>query len=95
MNAHNQLTKQLEKSIQLQSAVRESNNLAAENAFFFNAITQVLDNIEKRFLNDPSSLGIGEDDLYKDIAIEMKSRYGRNHIVDVMADAKFNSIMGE
>jgi hypothetical protein len=94
MNSHETLTRQLEGSIKLQSAVRESNNLAAENAFLCNQIMEALRLFENRFLSDPSQFAPGEFEWYKDAAIEMKSRYGRPEITAKVSDYLFSSITG-
>ncbi len=88
------LTNVLEKSIKYEKALKDADQLAAENAYFYNQTIAALDIFEKRFLSDPNQFAPGEFEWYADNAIYMKNVYGRPNIIDKVTEVIFNSTMG-
>ena len=84
----------LKASIQLQEVKTTIAKVDAQLAMLHNALSESLDLFEKRFDSDPSQFAPGEFEWYTHAAITMGQLYGRPHIAEKVAEAKFNSIMG-
>lgn len=83
------------KSIEYEHSKKQADALAAENAILHNQLIEALDLFERRFESDPSQFIPGEYEWYTHAAITISHLCGRAHIAEKVAEARFNSIMGE